>query len=263
KPSLGINNPSTDQAQFSLRTEWQRILPPGTNANANASWQAMLQAARVTNLWSLPEFRQYCRPFAPEAAGPQPALILSIPGTSINSGRNLFGWPLAAQDFSYDPSEYSTRIRSVAVWFTGYDGDTLTRSPRVYLVPVGADVLRAADAQDFTSRTWQVVEQKIPIPFPSATSTSGSWLADTLAITDQFADRAHHSAFRAYPDNGANAAQYNRSTRLFGRSVANTRWLLIIPGAYLNADPDAGLDSFIQSVQDVKLDFQTYSASGN
>jgi hypothetical protein len=256
EPSLGLNNVSDEQAQFSLRTEWQRI----TNS---ASWLALLQNSVVSNLWDVSEFRQFCRPFAPESAGPQPGIVLDIPGTYIVSGLNFFGRPLSPQDYSYDPSQFSTRIRSVAVWFTGYDSATLVRSPRVYLIPVGADVLRSPNALNFTERTWQIVEQKIPIPFPVGTDASDSWLTDTLNVTDQFADWAHHSAFLAYPDTGFNPSNFNPSTRLIGRSVANTRWMLIIPGAYLNADPNQGIAEFINSVTDIKLDFQTYSASGN
>ena len=256
EPSLGLNNVQNEEAQFSLRTEWQRI----TNS---ASWLALLQNSVVSNLWDIPEFVQYCRPFAPQSVGSQPGIVLSIPGTTVTSGLNFFGKPLAAQDYSYDPSQFSTRIRSVAVWLTGYDTTRLARSPRVYLVPVGADILRSPDALNFTLRTWQVVEQKIPIPFPSTSSTAPSWLTDTLNITDQFADWERHSALLAYPDQGYNPNNFNPSTRLIGRSVANTRWLLIIPGAYLNGDPNQGLTDFVNSVTDIKLDFQTYSASGN
>ncbi|MEI9961505.1 MAG: hypothetical protein WDM76_10375 [Limisphaerales bacterium] len=257
EPSLGLNNTHDEQAQFSLKTEWQRI----TNS---ASWTTFLQNSVVPDLWDIPEYRQYCRPFAPESAGPQPGIVISIPGTTITAGQNFFGRPLAAQDYSYDPSEFSTRIRSVAVWFSGYDSTTLARSPRVYLVPAGEDILRSPDANNFSLRYWPVIEQKIPIPFPASASTDSSWLTDTLNITDQFADWARHSAFRAYPDDGGgNLADFNPSTRLIGRSVANTRWLLIIPGAYLNGDPNQGLTDFINSVSDIKLYFQTYSASGN
>ncbi|MCC7377185.1 MAG: hypothetical protein IT581_21165 [Verrucomicrobiales bacterium] len=265
KPSLGLNSTRDQEAQFSLRTEWLRILPAGTNAAANANWLAALQGARLDNLWNLPEFRQYCRPFAPESAGAQPGLVFSINGTTIAAGQNFFGWPLAAQDYSYDPSEFSTRIRSVAVWFTGYDTTSLARAPRAYLVPVGADVLRTPDALDFSVRTWQVVEQKIPIPFPSEGGSGGSlsWLSNTMGLQSQFANASRHSAIQAHSDDGFDLTQFDPSTRLVGRSVANTRWLLIIPGAYLNGDPNQGLDDFIASIQDIKLYFQTYSASGN
>jgi hypothetical protein len=52
-------------------------------------------------------------------------------------------------------------------------------------------------------------------------------------------------------------------SRLTGRSVWNTRWLLIIPGRTLRADADAGLETFIDNITDIKLYFQTYGISGN
>lgn len=72
------------------------------------------------------------------------------------------------------------------------------------------------------------------------------------------------SSFRAFPDNGAfDPSQTTTNSRLIGRSVWNTRWLIIIPGRTLLADPDQGLDRFIANVSDVKLFFQTYAYSGN
>ncbi len=264
KPSLGLNNDRDENARFSLRSEWLRIQTPGTNGTSDAAWVAALQQARVTNLWEVPEFRQFCRPFAPESAGPQPGLVFSIAGTSIQAGKNFFGWPLSPLDSAYDPSEYSTRIRSVAVWLTDYDQAGLAAKPRVYLLPVGADVLRSPDALDFAPRAWRVVEQKIPMPFPvPLDSGQGSWLPETLAVSSGFAEQARHSAFRAYHDAGFDPDQFHESSRLIGRSVWNTRWLLIIPGSYLLGDADAGLDRLIHSVSDIKLYFQTYSFSGH
>ena len=52
-------------------------------------------------------------------------------------------------------------------------------------------------------------------------------------------------------------------SRLIGRSVWNTQWLLIIPGGTLLADPEAGLDEFVDNVTDIKLFFQTHAYSGN
>ena len=53
------------------------------------------------------------------------------------------------------------------------------------------------------------------------------------------------------------------ASRLVGRSVWNTRWLLIIPGGTFHYDADHGLDTFIENVKDIKLFFQTYAISGN
>jgi len=38
--------------------------------------------------------------------------------------------------------------------------------------------------------------------------------------------------------------------------------VLILPGATLNADPDAGLTRFIDTVTDIKLYLETYSNQG-
>jgi hypothetical protein len=48
-----------------------------------------------------------------------------------------------------------------------------------------------------------------------------------------------------------------------GRSVWNTQWMLVIPGGTLLNNKTQGLDSFINSVSDIKLFFQTYAYSGN
>jgi hypothetical protein len=66
------------------------------------------------------------------------------------------------------------------------------------------------------------------------------------------------------------------STRLVGRSVWNTRWLLIIPAGTLNADREFALKTLIQGadlnhdgkidqpgIQDIQIGFETYSNSGN
>ena len=59
------------------------------------------------------------------------------------------------------------------------------------------------------------------------------------------------------------------NSRLVGRSVWNTRWVLIIPAGTLHNDRAQALDWFIggqygtNGVSDIKLFFQTYSYAGN
>ena len=43
----------------------------------------------------------------------------------------------------------------------------------------------------------------------------------------------------------------------------NSKWKVIIPGKTLLADPNQGLQVFIDTVKDIKLHFQTYSTAGN
>jgi len=72
------------------------------------------------------------------------------------------------------------------------------------------------------------------------------------------------SSFRVYHDSGYfDANQMSYASRLVGRSVWNTRWLLIIPGGTFHYDSNHGLDTFIEYVKDIKLFFQTYAISGN
>ena len=53
------------------------------------------------------------------------------------------------------------------------------------------------------------------------------------------------------------------NARLIGRSVWNSNWKLVIPGRTLRADPDVGLDVFLETVTDIQLFLRTYSYSGN
>ena len=59
------------------------------------------------------------------------------------------------------------------------------------------------------------------------------------------------------------ARERDYKNRLIGRSVWNTDWMLIIPGGTFLYDPDQGLETFINTVSDVKIFFQTYAYSGN
>lgn len=262
KPQLGFNNPQTETDRFSLRTELMRIR--GTT-NSDAAWRAQLERTRVADLWTVPEFRRYCRPFAPESAGAQPGLVLRF-GTGVNFGENFFKWPLAGGDSSYDPTLFATKIRSVGVWFSRYDGNGLSRTPRVYLVPAGIDILRAPSDGTLTTRTWRVVDQKIPVPFNLGFNdlNRASYIPANDSLSGNFAEMRRFSSFRAYHDSGQfRTGEISTDSRLIGRSVWNTEWLLIIPGGTLLNDPAAGLDAFINSVDDIKLHFQSYAYSGN
>ncbi|PXA05115.1 hypothetical protein DDZ13_03905 [Coraliomargarita sinensis] len=270
KGQLGINNPQTESGRFSLRREMFRIAPSSEASPASdQAWRDELQAAKVDNLWDLPEFRRYCRPFAAyDPANPEPGLVIEF-SSEVTSRKNFFGLNLAGGDNAYDPTNYSTKILSVGAWFEGYlssDFATdLSETPRIYLVPVGTDVMAYPSDTDLGVRMWDVLDQKIPVPFPILQSNldDGSWRPlDTLGGTE--GDIRKFSSFRAYHDSGYfDETEMSYDTRLVGRSVWNTRWLLIIPGATLSADAETGLQTFIDNVSDIKLFFQTYGFSGN
>ncbi|MEI6786758.1 MAG: hypothetical protein WCQ21_38275, partial [Verrucomicrobiota bacterium] len=234
------------------------------DAVAETLWRNELKKCRVADLWQLPEFRRYCRPMAPENAGPQPALVIRFP-TTVTFGLNFFGWPLGGHDSAYDPSQYSTRVRSAGVWFSGYNGNGLSYTPRVYLIPVGADVLRSPNSDNFETRLWRVVDQKIPTPFPIGTSEmqNASYIPQMDNLGGELAAIRKSASFRAYHDAGFTPDQMTRDSRLIGRSVWNTEWMLVIPGGTLLNDSNAGLDLLIDSITDIRFSFQTYAYSGN
>jgi hypothetical protein len=260
---IGLNNPQHETGDLSLRREHFRIL---LDSASDSRWRQTLLAARVDDLWKVPEFVHFCRPFAARDQGPQPGLVIEF-ATSIQSGENVFGRPLAGGDNAYSTASYATKIHSAGAWFEGYDPSRLSGTPRVYLIPAGNDVLRIANSPEPQIRIWSIVEQRIPVPFlinrerladpnfiPSIDSLNGSF-----APIRRFGDfRAYYSASGQAPDLG----EVPKDARLFGRSVWNTRWLLIIPGATLGSDPSASLDAFINQVTDIRLLFDTYSNPG-
>lgn len=276
---LGLNNAQREIGEISMRRESMRILAPGETQpdelpapgeNSDTAWKTQLQKARVADLWEVAEFREHCRPFAAatNAAGQkvaQPGIVLRF-SSDIHSGKNFFGKPLSGGDHAYSSSHFATKIYSNGVTFDGYSSDNvltgLAAAPRVYFIPAGMDVMRVSrtDSPD-DIRAWKVVEQNIPVPFPatsSAISKSG-YIPLLDGLNGRLGDQRRFSDFRAYPDS---ADEPTMDTRLFGRSIWNTEWLLIIPGATLNADPNVGLDRFIDQVDDIKLIFDTYGQSG-
>jgi hypothetical protein len=286
KGQLGFNNPQTETGKISLRTELFRILPegetqpggeqfPGSGEESDGLWEQTLQEARVEDLWDVPEFRHCCRPFASSTDGqskhiPQPGLVLRF-GTEVTAGKNFFGRPLSGADHAYDPSNFSTKVRSVGVWFSRYRSDDvlndLAETPRVYLVPVGLDIMSIPTSQNPSRvRVWNEVDQRIPLPLPASTPEldNGNWITLLDSLNGQLAQNRQFSSFRAYHDGSAavNSDELVFDSRLIGRSIWNTQWVLILPGRTLNADPELGLDRFIQQVSDIKLVFQTYGYSG-
>ncbi|UCF67326.1 MAG: hypothetical protein JSV80_16370, partial [Acidobacteriota bacterium] len=264
---LGFNNPQTETNRFSLRKELFRISP---DTSADGTWQDTLTSHRVADLWQVPEFRRYARPFTGEmdqdgTSQPQPGLVIPF-STTVTFAQNFFGHGLAGGDSAYDPSHFSTKIRAVGIWFTDYDQTGLSNTPRVYLIPAGMAVLRSPTGSNFDIRTWRVVDQKLPVPFPveSTDLADPNWIPIHDSLAEELGGIRRHPALRAYHDAGqADPEEMTANARLVGRSVWNTSWVLIIPGGTLLAEPNQGLDDFIASVSDIKLLFQTYSFFGN
>lgn len=284
---MGFNNPQTETGKISLRTELFRILPsgsaqpvgedgfPGGGQDSDLLWKQTLENARVANLWEVPEYRYYAKPFASDIdadgnAAVEPGIVLRF-GTQIIAGRNVFGRPLGGGDHAYDPSLFATKIRSVGVWFSDYLTDDvlnhLPQAPRVYLFPAGSDIMSIANSPTPDKvRIWNLIDQQIPVPIPSVSSKleESRYMPLLDSLNGRLGLPRRFSSFRAYHDSGStlNLDEVVFNSRLVGRSVWNTEWVLIIPGLTLNSDPDEGLDRFIDQVKDIKLIFQTYGHPG-
>ena len=281
---LGINNPQTETGKISLRTENFRIYPKGADQSVNNPevpsggessddvWERQLKSMWVDNLWEVPEFRQFCRPLdAMPDDGVEPGLVIRFK-TDGKAGENVFGRLLSGGDHSYDPSVYAVKIRAAGIWFSDYqseDLDTdLSATPRVYLVPSGMDILSYSTASDPTeTRYWNVVDQRIPMPMTALDSEldQSDWIPVFDNLSGRYGEQRRFSSFRAYHDGSdeVNEDELVYDSRLIGRSVRNTQWVLIIPGRTFNADPVEGLNRFINQVSDIKLVFETYGYSGN
>ena len=280
KGRYGFNNPDTETSRFSLRSELYRISPA---ASSDTTWAQALENCKVANLHEVPEFIRYCRPFI-DTTNVEPALVIPF-STFVVARKNYFGQDLAGGDNAYDASHAATKIRSAGVWFTGYNttfntnstGGGLGNEPRVYLIPVGQDVMRSPTRNAIETRSWTVFDQAIPLPYNvgGADVDNPDWIPVMNSLREPLAQIRRYASLRAYHDNGQfDEAETHNNSRLVGRSVWNTRWLLIIPGSTLLADPAEGIERFVHGalvngtrdgngIKDIKIFFQTYSLSGD
>ena len=276
KGQLGFNNPQTETGRFSLRSELFRIK---NGLDSQAKWRETLERHVVPNLLELEEFQRYCIPFQPQQDR-EPAVVIPFSST-VNFGLNLFGWPAGGGDNSYDSTQFATKIRSVGIWFANYNnlGGGLINTPRVYLIPIGTDIMRSPSSDNANRiREWKIVDQALPVPFRLSAGdlTDESWIPINDTLSDEFASIRKYSSFRAYHDGGVfDPNQTISASRLVGRSVWNTQWLLIIPAGTLHSDRGEGIQRFIHGrllpsgerdgngVFDIRIFFQTYAYSGN
>ena len=288
KPQLGLNNPQPYATWVSLRHGLFRIL---TDETGDSAWAKELSKYWVEDIKSDPEFLRHCQPFASQfgTAEKEPALVIPFE-TTIDFACNLFGKPLCFDDKQFDSTWYSTKISSAGVWFEGYNDkrsgytgqSAFALTPNVYLVPVGTDRMRVPGTDGADIADFNVVDQTIPVPYPitAAEIAEANWLptySGELGGTDTETRIRRHPSFRAYfgarGDSPADAQL--DATRLTGRSVWNTRWLLVIPAGTLASDRETALKAFINGldtdydgvidvlpVKDIHVGFKTYSNSG-
>ena len=290
KPRLGINNPQNYATWFSLRRECFRILG---DEKGDEAWAQELAKYWVEDIQSDANFIRYCQPFYSQYGlkDKEPGLIIPFE-TTIDFAKNLFGKDLAGGDATYDSTWYATRIAAAGLWFDGYNARAdgyagnvqLSTTPVAYLVPIGNDRMRVPGAEEGTILQFSVVDQVVPAPYAIGSShlDNAAWVPSMLdgdyAGADSAARIRRHPSFRAYfdPAGGDPAETCLDATRLVGRSVWNTKWLLVIPAGAMNSDRDKALSVFIRGsdenrdgqldlkpVSDIRIGFKTYSTSGN
>lgn len=291
KGRLGFNSPDVYTTLASLRTGHLRIFP---STNGLSAWQDFLQQSVMDNILDDADVRRYCQQVDPGNGLPVPGIVITF-STSINQGQNVFGLPLAAGDAAYNRSSFATKLNSVGVALEGYRGMNLpganntsdpnlsfldplalSANPYVYLIPVGQDIMRSPPLGDLSQlRQWKVDDVAIPLPFNIGASgfSTKNYYQSADSLTEPLFTIRKHQSFRpvdavsyfsgnAYLGTSLQFSQYT-NRRLIGRSVWNSQWKLVIPADSLLADPREGLIRLIQTVTDIKLNFTTYSYSGN
>lgn len=276
---LGINNPDHYNTLFSLRQELFRILPHVENetVSADKAWQQTLEQHIVPNVLSDPQVAAYCRGLKKADGTATPGFIIPF-STTVEDGKNFFGLGLAAGDHAYSQSNFSTKIAAVGVALPGYvgtgDGEStapnaLSATPYAYLIPCGTDYMRTPLGDTGDIRSWQVVDQALPLPYNLGASDFNT--TQFFGPNDTFAERPwairKHQAFRMVADpslyEAGDLPTVYTNARLIGRSVWNSQWKIVIPAVTLLEDEQMGLNNFAASVDDIKLFLRTYSNSGN
>ena len=269
KGRLGINNPDKPEKWFSLRQECFGLqLTP----NGLQGWKDELEKnEHWSNDISKDErFRRFCQPLMTTGTGDEasaqemPGFIITF-STEISGDKNFFGQPLGAGDSQFSSADYSTKIAAVGVYFEGYDrSGKFAKEPNVYLVPIGTDRMYAPLGTDKRQVLgWNVVDQVLPLPYTIGTDglDEPDWIVSfsSGAGAGTTAPIRRHSTMRM---------GYNfTSSRLVGRSVWNTKWMLVIPMSSLRSlgknEDDKRKDDFIENVTDIKIGIKAYSRSGN
>ncbi len=256
KSQLGFNNPQPETNTFSLRNELFRTV-------SDASWETVLKRHVVDNVLTYPEFERFARPFFPQA-DKEPAIVIPF-STQINAGANFFGHELIPGDSAYNSSNFATKVRNTGVLFSGFENANLADDPQVYLIPVGEDILRSPSGDGSKIRKWNLLDQVMPVPFPvsAAIQNDPSWIPSDQLV-GQFGDIRRYSSFKAFPDtDDFEPDEFTTNSRIIGRSVWNTRWVLIIPFKTMLFDTALAKQRFIENVDDISLVFQSYAYSGN
>ena len=107
-------------------------------------------------------------------------------------------------------------------------------------------------------------QNRIPTPYViNPGQLTAPRFIPSLDDTDgSYGEQRRHSDFRMYHEPDLELDDDEQGTRLIARSIWNSDWMLVIPGAGLHADAEYGLTQFAEKVSDIKLTFKTYSHNG-
>ena len=149
----------------------------------------------------------------------------------------------------------------MAVSLENYPADKLVKTAQVYLFPVGNDIVTYSRRGRLHTREWKIVDRRLPLPFRFSSVED-----DFLAFEKQEEENIRLFTQIPAPDSSLLDVDFDRyfDSQLLGRSVANTQWVLIIPGISLLHDAELGIDTFIgnhdeEAVKDIKIVLKTYS----
>ena len=264
KTRLGFNNAQGDLDSFSLRRD---LFGRSLKADGDNAWKNDLASCWCDDLRTHPVFAAHCQPFDPmQAVEPGFAIPFS---TVIAARKDLFGNDLAGASTAYSSTYFATKLRGVGIWIETENASVLPTRPEVYLIPSGLDYMRvpirSASSMASATRTWQVVDQVLPVPYSLTDSDwdASDWSVLKNVCANELFTVRRHPAIRAQVGASFEPSGVVYNARLIGRSVWNDQWYIFIPAASLNADNVRARTSFLDAVKDIHFNIKTYSMSGN
>ena len=233
-------------------------------------WRSNLRSHLVSSLGEIPELRSCCID-VPEGS----ALVIPFQTPLVVGANqfNHFGFPKGAGDSGFNGSLIDSKLTSVRVIFDGYGQSGLAQDPAVFLVPLGQDDFRSPARQDVDNppievRSWLLATYRPP----PHTDLRAFRTSPSVSSAPWTSFRRRHRPFDAtFGDYQNKPEQRNRITKQhFGRSVYNTRWLLVVPARNLSSvleDDEIwghflGDPNSIKGVTDIRIEFAFSSREG-